>query len=109
MRIANACCLVLCSLAVLSHALNSYFVYFQIEPAGLRCKNLWRTRHFAWFELTRVGNYCNTSAPSEKFLEVDYLRMDPSPEIGMLLIRAKDRKGLIEALRNLAPQAEFDV
>ena len=87
-------------------ALGHFFVYFKIEPTGLVCKNFWRTRQFAWGELTRID-----SEPSSRFVpavvKVQYLRMTPVPDIGKFQIMPSNAADLIEAFRKQAPKAEF--
>jgi hypothetical protein len=94
--------------ALVTQALTAWFVYFQIEPEGLLCRHLWKTRFFRWEELTRVGNSVS-SVPWMRSLEVYYLRKAPELKTGRLLIVPRNRETLIEVLREHAPRAEFDV
>ena len=106
-RAVHTFCLICWSFGAIVRASGSFFVYFKIEPDGLCCKDFWRTKHFAWGELTRIGSQPGSILVPE-VAKVQYLRRTPFPDIGKFQIMPKNPKGLIEALREQAPQAEFD-
>lgn len=95
--------LVMASLQVLNH----FFIYWDIDPAGLRERRLWSTREIHWREVTHIGGW--PSQPSSDSLQIDFARPAPISERGSVIANPEDRGGFIAALHKFAPEAEFDV
>jgi hypothetical protein len=88
-------------LVALQVALSRYFIYWEIDSAGLRERRYWIVKEVAWVEVTHVGSFPRNS-PTSDTLEVDYIR-------GRIVAKPEDRREFISALRRFAPQANFEV
>jgi len=88
-------------LAALQLALGRFFLYWEMDSAGLRERRYWNTTDVAWVEVKHVGSFPSNS-PASDTLVVDYVR-------GRIVAKPEDRLGFISTLRRYAPQATFDV
>jgi hypothetical protein len=88
---------------------GSYLSFsWELGESGLTQRHLWSTRTIPWDEVTRVG-IRGDAKRTRGCLILDYARRGPMSERGELRIQAVETDALVRALRDHAPQAEFDL
>ena len=91
-----------------SLALNSRFVYWELDSACIREHWFWKKREVPWEEVTRVC-CSHPKAPKSGYLEVDYVRPAPTSSRGQIRANPTNRQEFLAELRRLATNADFDV
>lgn len=91
-----------------ARTLSQAFIYWDVDPEGLRERRLLSTRSIPWQEVVHVGSW-RPNQPASDYLEIDYARPAPISDRGTVIANPEDRSGFISALRRFAPQANFDV
>ena len=83
-----------------------FLTYWDFESDGLRERRLWRTKTIPWAEVTYVGPW---ESASSKWVAIEYERKAPLSDRGRVIVTPARRKAFIAALRQFAPQAEFEI
>jgi hypothetical protein len=89
-------------------ALSQAFIYWDVDPEGLRERRLWGTKSVPWQEVVHVGSW-HPNHPASDYLEIDYARPAPIYDRGSVIANPDDRSGFLSALRRFATQANFEV
>jgi len=85
-----------------------FFSGWEVGDTGLVVHLLWSTRTIPWDEITRVGQWGKRKRMRD-CLVVAYARTGPLSGRGELRIQPVEFDALVCALRDHAPQAEFDL
>ena len=97
------------NLLLVALLVGSYFTFcWEIGESGLVQRTLWSERTIPWDEITRVGHWGKTKRASGS-LVLAYARTGPMSHRGELRIQPVEFDALVRALRDHAPQAEFDL
>jgi hypothetical protein len=90
-------------LSVLLTILSHFLTYWELDPACLRERKLWKTKEIAWKDVTRIGRF----GFSSDIVKISYGRV---PEVcEYILANPCDRDRFIAALRRFVPEANFEV
>jgi hypothetical protein len=86
-----------------------YFLFWwEVGESGLVQRMFWSERTIPWEEITRVGHWGKRKWTRD-CLFVAYARTGPMSDRGELRIQPVEFDALVSALRDHAPQAEFDL
>jgi hypothetical protein len=95
--------ILLAALQMLSRA----FVYWDLDASGLKEHRFWRTKLVLWQNVSRVSSP-NPRRPSSEFLRIEYRIPASNSKPSRINAGPTTRKEFVAALREFAPQAEFD-
>lgn len=88
---------------------SSYFLFWwEIGESGLVQRMFWSERTIPWDEVTRVGLWGKRKW-THGCLVLGYARTGPMSDRGEVRIQPVEFDALVRALRDHAPQAEFDL
>src|ERR1700679_2870839 len=88
---------------------GSYLSFsWEVGGSGLVQRHFWSERTIPWDEITRVGHWGKTKR-THGCLVLAYARTGPMSDRGELRIQPAEFDALVRALRDHAPQAQFDL
>lgn len=94
---------------LLALLVGSYLSFsWQVDESGLVQRHFWSERTIPWSEITRVGRWGKRKWTRD-CLVLAYARSGPMSDRGEVRIQPIEYDALIRALREHAPQAEFDL
>jgi hypothetical protein len=82
------------------------FTFWDFESSGLRERRLWKTTMIPWTEVTYIGPW---QSAKSKWIAVEYERKTPLSDRGRIVAIPARREAFIAALRQFAPQAQFEI
>jgi hypothetical protein len=83
-----------------------FFTYWDLDRDALRARGLWTTRVIPWSEVTYIGPW---ESAKSKWIVVEYQRRAPLSDRGRILATPARRADFVAALRQFAPQAQFEI
>jgi len=96
-------------LLLMALLIGGYFSFRrEICESGLVQRLFWNERKIPWDEITRVGRWGKRKWTRD-CLVVAYARTGPMSDRGELRIQPVEFDALVRALRDHAPEAEFDL
>ncbi len=102
-------CMGIIQFIVSAFIISSYFSFWwEIGESGLVQRHFWSKRTIRWNEVTLVRQWGKKKRMSDCLI-LAYARTGPMSDRGELRIQPVEFDALVRALRDHAPQAEFDL